>query len=160
MLVLLRIDERLIHGQVVVGWGAELRPDHYVVVDDDLTASEWEQELYQLGLPENQGAEFVTVGEARARMGEWDADERRVVLLTKDLVTMAALASGGALSQRKINLGGIHHAPGREEYLPYLHMDATDLGALKTLQQAGARVTAQDLPSTKERSFDHLVAGL
>ena len=44
-IVLFRVDERLIHGQVVIGWGHELRPERYVVVDDDLAESPWEQEL-------------------------------------------------------------------------------------------------------------------
>ena len=158
-LVLLRIDERLIHGQVVVGWAAEVQPEHYVVVDDDLAESEWEQELYALGLPEGQSAEFVAVEEARLRVDDWDADSRRVVLLTKGLAAMAALTPGGVLSDRDINLGGIHHAPGRAEYLPYVHMDADDVAALKTLRQAGARVMAQDLPSSKARSLDHVLEG-
>ncbi|HIC54769.1 MAG TPA: PTS N-acetylgalactosamine transporter subunit IIB, partial [Gemmatimonadetes bacterium] len=48
-IVLFRIDERLIHGQVVIGWGHQLRPDRYAVVDDDLADSAWEQDLYRLG---------------------------------------------------------------------------------------------------------------
>lgn len=158
-LVLLRIDERLIHGQVVVGWGAEVRPEHYVVVDDHLAASVWEQDLYVLGLPDDQTAEFVAPQAARLRVPEWDADPRRVVLLTKDLATMAALAPEGVLRDRDINLGGIHHAPGRVEYLPYVHMDSDDVEALRTLRREGARVTAQDLPSTKARNLDHLLEG-
>lgn len=155
-LVLLRVDERLIHGQVVVGWGAEVRTEHYVVVDDDLAGSPWEQELYVLGLPDGQTAEFVSTEAACLRFQEWDADSRCVVLLTKNLVTMAALAAGGELADRDINLGGIHHTPGRVEYLSYVHMDATDIAALRTLRQAGARVTAQDLPATQARSLDYL----
>jgi mannose/fructose/N-acetylgalactosamine-specific phosphotransferase system component IIB len=158
-LVLLRIDERLIHGQVVVGWAAEVRPQHYVVVDDDLAVSDWEQDLYLLGLPEDHTAEFVAVEEARLRVDDWDADPRRVVLLTRGLAAMAALTPGGVLTDRDINLGGIHHAPGRSEYLPYVHMDAGDIEALGTLRQAGARVMAQDLPSTRPRTLDHLLAG-
>jgi mannose/fructose/N-acetylgalactosamine-specific phosphotransferase system component IIB len=128
-----------------------------VVADDDLALSEWEQELYVLGLPEGQSAEFVALAEARQRVDEWDADPRRVVLLTKGLAAMAALTPDGVLTDRDINLGGIHHAPGRVEYLPYLHMDAADLEALGTLLGAGARVTAQDLPSSRAESLDHVL---
>ena len=46
-IVLFRVDERLIHGQVVVGWGSKLRPDRFLVVDAALATSEWEQELYK-----------------------------------------------------------------------------------------------------------------
>ncbi len=40
---LVRVDDRLIHGQVVVGWGRELKPDLVVLVDDEVAANEWEQ---------------------------------------------------------------------------------------------------------------------
>ncbi len=59
--LLYRIDERLIHGQVVMGWGPQLDVEHYVVVDDELAASEWEQDLYRLGLPDTATADFLTV---------------------------------------------------------------------------------------------------
>jgi mannose/fructose/N-acetylgalactosamine-specific phosphotransferase system component IIB len=64
--VLYRVDERLIHGQVVVGWGARLSPDRIVVVDDDIAASDWEQELYMLGLPPQIEGRFEDVATARA----------------------------------------------------------------------------------------------
>ena len=58
-ITLLRVDERLIHGQVVVGWGERYHVDRIVVVDDELRRSEWEQELYCLGVPPNVDAAFV-----------------------------------------------------------------------------------------------------
>ena len=50
-LVLYRIDDRLIHGQVVVGWGQPLDIGFIVLVDDEVARSEWEQELYRMGTP-------------------------------------------------------------------------------------------------------------
>ena len=57
-LVLFRIDERLLHGQVIVGWGMRLGIDYYVVVDDDLAASEWEREIYSAGLPDGTAVDL------------------------------------------------------------------------------------------------------
>ena len=48
---LYRIDDRLIHGQVVVGWGQPLDLGFIVLVDDEVAGSEWEQELYRMGVP-------------------------------------------------------------------------------------------------------------
>ena len=55
-IALYRVDERLIHGQVVVAWGNLLHPERIVVVDDALADSTWEQELYTLGLPADRDA--------------------------------------------------------------------------------------------------------
>jgi mannose/fructose/N-acetylgalactosamine-specific phosphotransferase system component IIB len=48
----------------------------------------------------------------------------------------------------RINLGGIHHRPGRRERLPYLYLTDDELRGLVALQAAGAEISAQDLPTT------------
>jgi len=144
-LVLLRLDERLIHGQVVVGWGSQLRPDRYLVVDDDLAASEWEQELYALGAGQSE-ALFFTIEEARARLAEWSDDALRSVLLVRDVPALARLAEGGLLRGSAVNLGGVHHGPGRRQILTYLHLTDEDVTTLAALEADGAELSAQNLP--------------
>ena len=61
---LFRIDDRLIHGQVVVGWGQPMGLAFVVLVDDEVAASEWEQELYRMGVPPEMDAVFASVEEA------------------------------------------------------------------------------------------------
>ena len=148
--VLFRIDERLIHGQVVLGWGSQLRPDRYVVVDDEVARSEWEQELYLLGLPEGTEGLFLDVAEARRRLERLEQDEVGTVILTRDVATMLRLARGGTLADRTVNIGGIHHGPGRRQVLPYLHLDDEDRQRLRELHEEGAAVSARDLPTTTE----------
>lgn len=147
-ILLYRVDERLIHGQVVLGWGARLRPSLYLVVDDELASSEWEQELYRLALPEEVSVEFHTVAEARRLLPAWQAGEGGAVLLTRGVESMWALGRDGLLREQSINLGGLHHTPGRERVLPYLHLGPEDFRLLESLEAAGAEVSAQDLPGT------------
>jgi mannose/fructose/N-acetylgalactosamine-specific phosphotransferase system component IIB len=156
-IVLHRIDERLIHGQVVVGWGSHLHPDRIVVVDDDLAASTWEQELYCLGVPPEVTAEFTGVSEARERLAQWRISRDRVFILTRDAATMAALARGGLLRGEEINIGGIHHSPGRRQALPYVFLSDAEADALRDLAAAGAEVSARDLPTTRPVQLDQLL---
>jgi mannose/fructose/N-acetylgalactosamine-specific phosphotransferase system component IIB len=155
--VLFRIDERLIHGQVVVGWGRQLHPDHIVVVDDSLAGSEWEQELYCLSLPPDLSAEFVTVAAARASLPEWQAGSRRIIVLTRDAGTMLRLASGGRMRGAELNVGGIHHTPGRREVLPYLFLSPEEGGFLRALGEEGVDVTARDLPDARRVPLSQLL---
>lgn len=147
-ILLYRVDERLIHGQVVLGWGNQLHPARYLVVDDLLAESEWEQELYLLGLAGGEEVRFAAVDEARDMLAQWMADPVRSILLTRDVNTMLRLAEGGALSGKTVNLGGIHHTPGRTQVLPYLYMDEPVRQALRELEAEGARVSARDLPGS------------
>jgi PTS system mannose-specific IIB component/fructoselysine and glucoselysine-specific PTS system IIB component len=156
-IVLHRIDERLIHGQVVVGWGSQLHPDRIVVVDDDLSASTWEQELYVLGLPPEITAEFTNVADARERLPEWRIGNERVFLLTRDARTMEQLGQGGMLTGEDINIGGIHHAPGRIQVLPYVFLSGAETAALQSLADGGANVVARDLPASRGVDLDRLL---
>lgn len=148
-IVLLRVDERLIHGQVVVGWGNSLHPDRIVVVDDELADSAWERELYLLGLPPGIEAEFDRVLDARSRMAGWRQGSDRILLLTRDLATMARLADDGGLRGEEVNLGGIHFAPGRHAVLPYLYLNEKERQDVARIAESGAHVSARDLPGAR-----------
>jgi PTS system mannose-specific IIB component/fructoselysine and glucoselysine-specific PTS system IIB component len=148
-IVLYRIDERLIHGQVVMGWGPQLSLEHYVVVDDELAASDWEQDLYRLGLPDNASADFLTVEDARGRLDELDADARPTVVLTRTVAAMSGLAEGDALRGREVNIGGLHHAAGRTERVPYVFLGQVEESGLRALADEGAEVSARDLPGSR-----------
>ncbi len=147
--VLYRIDERLIHGQVVMGWGPQLAVEHYVVVDDELATSEWEQDLYRLGLPDTASADFLTVGTARERLGDLDADPRPTVVLTRTIAAMIGLAEGDALRGCEVNIGGLHHAAGRTERVPYVFLGQAEEEGLRALAAEGVEVSARDLPGSR-----------
>lgn len=157
-IVLFRVDERLIHGQVVVGWGERLHMDRIIVVDDELSGSAWEQELYCLGVPPSVDANFVTVEEARRSAQNWREESRRVVVLVRDLATLARISEGGALRDEEINLGGIHFAHGRERVLPYLFLNAEELQQLREIADSGARLVARDLPGSRAVPLDELLS--
>jgi mannose/fructose/N-acetylgalactosamine-specific phosphotransferase system component IIB len=93
---LFRIDDRLIHGQVVVGWGQTLGIEFLVLVDDEVRASDWEQELYRMGVPPAVSVTFASVEEAIAQLGAWQSDARRGIVLTGDVDSMARLTRGSA----------------------------------------------------------------
>ncbi len=156
-ILLYRVDERLIHGQVTVGWGARLRPDRFVVVDREVAESDWEQELYLLGVPEGVDAEFVAPEAARTRLAEWKTSPSRIILLTRDVATMVEVGREGGLAGETVNLGGIHFQAGREEVLPYIFLDQDLKDLLETLEASGAEVSAQDLPDSSEVPLRDLV---
>jgi PTS system mannose-specific IIB component/fructoselysine and glucoselysine-specific PTS system IIB component len=147
-IVLCRIDDRLIHGQVVVGWGRPMGINLIILVDDQVAASEWEQELYRMAVSPDIEVRFVTAVEAAAKLPEWQANGKRSLVLTGDLNTMAQLHAASPEIVRRINLGGIHHRPGRRERLPFVYLTDQELHRLSAMEDAGAVITAQDLPTT------------
>ena len=155
--VLYRVDERLIHGQVVVGWGSALSPNRFVVVDDALARSEWEQELYGMGVPTDAEAEFVDTASAVERLPEWQTDGDRVVVLTRDVETMRRIAASGLLAGQEVNIGGIHHAPGRTPVLRYVFLSEEERKGLESISRHGAQVVARDVPGARRVGLNELV---
>lgn len=153
-----RIDDRLIHGQVVVGWGQPLELRVIVLVDDEVAASEWEQDLYRMGVPPDMSVVFCTVDEAVARHAEFGRDARHALLLTGDIDTMARLCER-LPAIRRVNVGGIHHKPGRHQRLRYVFLTPDEERALRAIAARGVEVTAQDLPAARPVPIDELLGG-
>lgn len=156
-LVLNRIDDRMIHGQVVVGWGQPMDIRFIVLVNDDVAASDWEQELYRMGVPPEMTVYFHDVAGAVPALEGYREDPRPGILLTGDIATMLQLVRQGAV--KEVNLGGLHSRAGRQQRLRYVFLSEDEAADLRAMSAAGATVTAQDLPGAKPVPLDELLAG-
>lgn len=156
-LELFRIDDRLIHGQVVVGWGQPLDLNFIVLVDDQVAGSDWEQELYRMGVPPEMEVYFHDVATAVSRIPQYRSDPRHGLLLAGDIGTMGRLADGAHLDT--VNVGGIHSRPGRVQRLRYVFLSPEEAKELQALAARGVTVTAQDLPGARPVPLDELLNG-
>jgi PTS system mannose-specific IIB component/fructoselysine and glucoselysine-specific PTS system IIB component len=147
-LALYRIDDRLIHGQVVVGWGQPLDCSFIVLVDDEVSGSDWEQDLYRMGVPPHIEVIFASVDTAAERLPAWEADARVGILLVGDIDTAVALVAR-APQVRRFNIGGIHHRAGRRERLRFVYLTDDEAAKLRQLAAGGVDVTAQDVPTAR-----------
>ena len=155
---LFRIDDRLIHGQVVVGWGQPLDLAFIVLVDDEVANSEWEQELYRMGVPPEMDVHFHTVDDAATKLAGYQRDERRGALLTGDIGTMTRLIElTGSIT--RVNLGGIHHRIGRTQRLRYVFLAPEEEQALRALASRGVDVSAQDVPAARPLALTEVLSG-
>lgn len=149
-----RIDDRLIHGQVVVGWGRPLGVGFIALVDDTVAASDWEQELYRMGVPPEMTVYFADVAAAERQHAEWASDPRPGIVLTADIDTMSRLAECAPVTE--VNLGGIHHRAGRTQRLQYVFLTPDEDRALRALAARGVRISAQDVPGGKPVPLEEL----
>ncbi|HTR20552.1 MAG TPA: PTS sugar transporter subunit IIB [Gemmatimonadales bacterium] len=146
-IALVRLDDRLIHGQVVIGWGQPLNVRFIVLVDDEVRASPWEQDLYRMGVPSHIDVVFASVEEAGHRLSEWLGSDQVGILLTGNVDSLATLCAGSGL--KKVNIGGVHHRAGRTERLRYVYLTDDEASKLRRLAETGIEVTAQDVPTAR-----------
>ena len=140
--LLFRVDDRLLHGQVALGWGGRLEPTGYLLADDRLTADPEAELLYAAAAPPGCTVRVVPIGTAAAGAG---LDPARTVLLVRGVVEAAALLRDGVPGP--LNLGGLHAHAGAEPRLPYLYLAVAEERLLADLDREGHDIYAQDLPS-------------
>ncbi|MFN2636249.1 MAG: PTS system mannose/fructose/N-acetylgalactosamine-transporter subunit IIB [Gemmatimonadaceae bacterium] len=153
-----RIDDRLIHGQVVVGWGQPLDIRLLILVDDLVASSDWEQDLYRMAVPPEMEVLFADVETAIANHAKYDCDPRPALLITGDISSMHRLVSG-VKAIGSVNLGGIHHRAGRVEKLRYIFLTPDEEEELHDLEAAGVEVTAQDVPAAPAVPLAEVLVG-
>ncbi|GAC1686130.1 MAG: PTS sugar transporter subunit IIB [Gemmatimonadaceae bacterium] len=148
----------MIHGQCVVGWGQPLDVGFIVLVDDEVARSEWEQELYRMGVPPGMDVFFDSVSSAAEHLSGYAADARPGLLITSDIDTMSRLVDATG-TIRTVNLGGIHHRAGRVQRLRYVFLSDDEEAALRALAARGVTITAQDVPSARPVPLEEVVHG-
>lgn len=147
-IALYRIDDRLIHGQVVVGWGQPLDIDFIVLVDDNVACCDWEQDLYRMGVPPEMQIIFADVESAIEAHDSYVADPRKGILVVPDITTMERLIHG-IPTISEVNLGGIHHRADRIQKLRYLFLAPDEEEQLRNLSARGVKITGRDVPAAR-----------
>ena len=142
---LLRIDDRLVHGQVVEGWVKALHITRIVVASDAVEADDTQKALYQLAVPHGVELSCLTVTQAAK---EWKArhweKERVLVLVSMPEEALRLLEAGSPV--KSVNLGGLHFRHGRVQVIKGISLDDQDVRALKTLGSKGVLLEARALP--------------
>ena len=143
--VLLRIDDRLVHGQVVEGWLKAIRATHIVVASDTVAADETQKALYLLAVPQGTRLSCLSLGDTAEawESAAWEI-ERVMVLVTSPQDVVTLLQKGAAIDA--VNVGGLHYRDGRVQILKAVSVDEHDVAALKTLMQRGVLLEARPLP--------------
>ena len=143
--ILVRIDDRLIHGQVTEGWGKRYKPDFILVVSDNVAESDWERELCLAALPPEIEGEVVDSEHAAGKINELNADTRdSYILFESPEETYNAVRNNAVIT--KINVGGLHFSEGKREITDYIYVDEKDSLYLKALKDRGVELEFRDLP--------------
>lgn len=144
-----RVDARLVHGQVVVSWIPHLGVRQVVVVDPVAATSPLAVVAMELAMPPGVKLRVCATPEPEALAGP------RVLALVAGVEQAEALVAalrraGGPIA--RLNLGNLPASPGRREITPSLHLSSAELAALERLDAAGLEVEARALPD--ERPLD------
>ena len=144
MIALARVDERLLHGQVSVGWVPHLHATVVVVANDRVAADPLLSGIC-LACSSGVRVEVLSVAEA-ARRGagsEWSRDT--VIVLFENLQD-ARRAMDAGLAVSRLNLGGLRHNAGRICICDGVTLDNEDCAILRDFVRRGVAVDVRLMP--------------
>ena len=145
--VFFRIDDRLIHGQVMTGWSKVYKTSRIFVVDDKTAADSFLCQVMRMSVPKEYDVSILSTQEAISAILN-DPPENRTMVLTKTPGTMRALLKGG-VAMKELNLGGMGYLPGRKTVLRNIQVSPEELEELKEIAAGGVRVFCQIVPDGK-----------
>jgi len=153
---LVRIDDRLIHGQVVAVWLRALGAERIVIVDDGAAHDEFMRDVLTLAAPPGIPVEVLDVAAAAVRCSELAAATESVMVLARSPETILRLVKAG-VPIGVVDLGGLGAGPGRRRLHRTVSASAEELAQLRELEDLGIRVEIRIVPDDRPiplRSID------
>lgn len=152
--VFTRVDDRLVHGQVVQGWVPFVGADSICVVNDEIHEDEGRCRLMRMIVPPNLHFQVVPIDDLTSAVEK--TENRRIFLLFRSLEDLLKAVNGGTVLKR-INLGNLHHQRGGAEVSPSLFLNRNDIRILRRLFSLGIDVEARDVPEGRTYDLQHLI---
>lgn len=150
MISLVRVDNRLIHGQVVEAWLPALRVARVAVADDEAAQNPLIRAA--MGLAVQSSTEVLIQPLKDFNFERISRDDVKTLVLVRD-VRDAADAHRRGLEMKKLNLGNVHFATGRKQVSPSVFLSDEELQILQALADAGVDVDARGVPGEKPVTF-------
>ena len=158
MIILYRVDDRLVHGQVVEGWVPHLRAEELAVVSDEIAGDEMRRAIMRFATPEGVDLKLMTVAEAAAYLPEAEKSGRKVLLLLPGLAEALTLSQKG-LKIPSLNIGGMHYSAGKNLSIgKAIFLNDEDCAALKALSAAGIKIEGRGVPSDRPLDLMEAIA--
>ncbi len=144
-IVLVRVDDRLIHGQVVTAWlNVYNNVQHIICIDDFSSKDSFMQKMFQLLIPKEVTVEIKSV-EGAIEVLKSGLDEPTMIIV-KTPATVKALIDAG-IGIRKLNIGGMGMSGKRKRYCQHLSANEEEVAIMRELIDKGVKIEIQSIPS-------------
>ncbi|MFC0105223.1 PTS system mannose/fructose/N-acetylgalactosamine-transporter subunit IIB [Kibdelosporangium aridum] len=154
---LVRVDHRLVHGQVTMGWSRAVGADVLLVISDRVAASPFDISLMEMAVPPGVRLVVWSVDQARQAAADGAWPDGKVLALVANPIDLERLVAAG-LTLSEVNIGGVRSEGARHKLTKEVHATDDELVAWKTLAGQGIRLSVQWLPAQKRKLLNDEIA--
>ena len=142
---IVRIDDRLIHGQIVQGWLKTIDVDKILVVSDEVANDEMQKILLSMAVPSSVKLVIKNIKDATYEITNDVYDKDKLMILFSNPQDIVRMIDNGIKFQ-SVNIGGMHYAHGKKQLLTNLSVDKNDVIAFLKLIENGIELETRALP--------------
>lgn len=155
MIVLVRIDDRLLHGQIALSWKSELSYEAIVIADDAAAKDEFRKNALKIGVPEGVRLAVRSVEEAAKLLKHEKLEKMRVLVVVGSTASAVRLYE---LMEEKpsLNIGCIQSQAGKKMFSKAVYFEEKDILNLNAIENRGIEIFVQEVPSTVRYRYAEL----
>ncbi len=151
-IVLVRIDDRLVHGQIVQGWLKILDVDIILIISDIATLDIMQQILMTMAVPGNIKLDIKNLKDATNAVTSGQYDKERVMILAVSPSDVLYMIENGA-DFKSVNIGGMHFISGKRQLLHNLCVNDNDVENLHKIHIKSVEIEGRILPEDEKKDI-------
>lgn len=153
---LVRLDFRLIHGQVIAKWFGQIMGNEIVIIDDDLSQDSFMASIYEMSTPVDSKVHVYSVEDAVKKVEDGTFASGKVLVLFKNVdQVFKAVEKGFKIDE--LQIGGLGSAPGRINVYGPITLDDHDASLLKKIADQGTNIYLQQVPEEAKMTFSKVL---
>lgn len=153
-IVLCRIDNRLVHGQVATQWCGVVGANLILVANDEVSTNELRQGLMDMAAPSYCQTRYWSIQKTIDTIHR-ASDAQHIALIVENPHDVLKMVEGGVPIKR-LNIGNMHMAEGKRQVATSVAVDDADVEAFRKLQDLGVELFIQRVPDLAVESTDKL----
>lgn len=153
-IVLTRIDNRLIHGQVATQWAGVVGANLLLVANDAVAVDTFRQSLMDMAAPASAQTRYFTIQKTIDIIHK-ASDAQKIAIIVETPEDVLKLVEGG-VPIKKLNIGNMHMAEGKRQVATTVAVDDADVAAFKKLQELGVELQIKRVPDIAEEDVNKL----
>lgn len=153
-ILLTRIDNRLVHGQVATQWNSYIGANLILVANDKVAGDKVRQGLMDMAAPNGVGTRYFTIQKTIDVIHK-ASDSQKIFIIVENPQDVLRLVEGG-VPIKKVNIGNMHMAEGKRQVATSVAVDDNDIASCKKLQELGVELEIRRVPTTAAEDISKL----
>lgn len=153
-IVLTRIDNRLVHGQVATQWCGTIGANLILVANDEVSGNKLRQGLMDMAAPAYAAMRYWSIEKTIATIHK-ASDKQLIFIVCETPQDVLRLVEGG-VPIKKVNIGNMHMAEGKRQVVGSVAVDDADVAAFAKLRDLGVELEIRRVPTESAEDLNKL----